>query len=328
MLPENADTPYRDLYGMLRYHLGWVDRGFRPLPPAEMASAGGKRLRPTLCLLACEVAGGDYQNALPAAAAIELIHNFSLIHDDIEDDSRTRRHRPTVWAEWGIPQAINAGDTLFVIARLALHRLTRRGISPRRALAVFHTLDQVTLLLCQGQFLDLAFQDRPTVSVDEYLEMVGGKTAAMIAGAARCGALLAGASTTLGNAFFTFGWNLGLAFQIVDDILGIWGEPAVTGKSAASDILTKKKTLPVLYALAATHPAAGHLRQLYSGPLAESDLPAVLAGLDALGARAYAQGRAEEYLDTALSTLHRAVSSSPARNDLEELARFLVHRAY
>lgn len=156
-------------YGMLRYHMGWLDP---QLQPAQVNS--GKRVRPVLVLLACEAAGAPADQALPAAAAVELLHNFSLIHDDIEDDSPTRRHRPTVWALWGRPQAINAGDAMFTLARTALADLPARGLSAGRTLEAFHVFDETCLRLTEGQYLDMSFENRMDVTVDEYLTMIVG----------------------------------------------------------------------------------------------------------------------------------------------------------
>ena len=226
----------RPLYDMMAYHLGWVDEQAKPVQ-----ADSGKRLRPLLCLLCCEAAGGDWQQAVPAAAGLELIHNFSLIHDDIEDNSPTRRGRPTVWALWGLPHGINAGDSMLMLARLALGRLSSRGVDPGIALQAMDILDRTCLRLCEGQYLDMAGEGHLDMSEEDYLEMTGGKTAALLAASTQMGALIAGAGDAV-ESYRQFGWNLGLAFQMVDDLLGIWGDPAVTGKSAADDVRSRKMT--------------------------------------------------------------------------------------
>ncbi len=288
---------YAGHYGMLRYHMGWVDARMQP---AVVNS--GKRIRPVVCLLACEAAGGSVNDALPAAAAVELLHNFSLIHDDVEDDSPTRRHRPTVWALWGVPQAVNAGDAMFTLARLALHGLAGRPVSAAVAMDACTVFDYACLRLTEGQYLDMSFEGRLDVTVDEYVGMIGGKTAALLSASLELGALIGGASPATRQHVAEFGRSLGLAFQMEDDILGIWGNEAVTGKSAASDILTRKKSLPVVYALA--NPVVGEaLRFRYAHPIEPADVPAVLHLLAQAGAREYVAQAARSAHQAALDAL-------------------------
>ena len=317
---EGAVAP---LYRMMQYHVGWLDA---TLAPAE--APRGKRLRPLMCLLACEAAGGSWRSAIPAASAVELVHNFSLIHDDIEDNSDTRRHRPTVWSLWGIPQAINTGDAMWAVARLSCHRLTALGHPAERVLRVMTTLDEACLALCTGQYLDLAFEEQATVSLDDYARMIEGKTAALLSAALSAGAALAGACDGVVASYRAFGRELGLAFQITDDILGIWGDPAVTGKSAASDILARKKTLPTLHALGWERAHGGDaLMRLYAAPsLSEDDVPRVLQLLDRAGARAFAEERAQIHVDRTLRHLSASGGSGPAQEALRELALSLVGR--
>ncbi|MBX7235472.1 MAG: polyprenyl synthetase family protein [Caldilineales bacterium] len=316
------------MYGMMRYHLGWEDPAGQP----ETANQG-KRVRPLVVLLACQAAGGDPYTALPAAAAVELVHNFSLIHDDIEDGSPTRRHRPTLWSLFGPAQAINAGDAMFTLARLALARLSERETPAPRALSAFYLFDQTCLCLTEGQHLDMSFETRTEVSPDDYLTMIGGKTAALLAASAQLGAIVAGASQEAGGQFWRFGHELGLSFQIQDDILGIWGDEAQTGKSAASDLLTRKKTLPVLFALARPGDDAQALRRFYRpdhdltpGDLTPSDLPAMLALLDRLGARSYAAAAAQTHAEAALAALAATGGEAEGVAMLRELALKLLGR--
>ncbi len=307
-------------YEMMAYHLGWRDER---LQPAQ--AKAGKRVRPLLCLLACEAVGGTVEAALPAAVSIELLHNFSLIHDDIEDNSPTRRGRPTIWRLWGIPQAINVGDAMFSLARRVLHDLSAWH-RPERVLEAFRLFDNVCVALTEGQHLDMRFEETLEVSEAAYLRMIEGKTAALIATSVEMGALLGDATAPVRQAYATFGRYLGLAFQIEDDILGIWGEEVKTGKSTASDILTKKKTWPVIYGL--HHPQVGpRLRELYAGPpFTEKDVPYIQALLEEAGARHAAEALATQFHRQALAALDETGITSPAHMALRDLAHALVGR--
>ncbi len=310
----------RDLYGMLRYHLGWEDRDFRPITGPQPT---GKRLRPVFCLLCCEACGGDWEQALPAAAAVELVHNFSLIHDDIEDGDSTRRGRPTVWSVWGVPQALNAGDTLFTLAHLALFRLMDRGVPPETALSALQILLTACLRITEGQFLDLRFEDQEEVSVEDYLFMIGCKTAELVSATCELGALVAGAPADVSERLRSFGYHAGIAFQIQDDILGIWGDPAVTGKPVGSDLRRGKKTFPVLYALNC-QPALRHL--LPNAACSSDDLQAAMALINRSGAREAARERVLEEVSRAVQALQEAGLSGPAADALDNLVRQLAFR--
>lgn len=299
-------------YGMLHYHLGWVDAALRPV-----RLNAGKRLRPMLCLLACAAGGGDPARALPAAAAIELLHNFSLIHDDIEDRSETRRGRPTVWALWGVAQAINAGDALFTIAHQALWRLRERGVPPEVVLEVAERFDAACLALTLGQHLDLAFEAAERIGVADYLRMIRGKTAALLAAALGIGARLAGHPPSLLEAF---GEALGMAFQIQDDLLGIWGDPTATGKPVADDLRARKKTLPVVCAMERMPAFA----ERYRDPA--TPVEDLVRDLEACGARAEAEAMAATFTQQALEALRRADLRDPYGRALQELALSLLTR--
>ena len=226
---------------------------------------------------------------MPAAAGLELLHNFSLIHDDIEDDSATRRHRPTVWKLFGLPLACNAGDGMFSLAHTAFFGLERSGLDGRETLAALRVFNQTCVALTEGQYMDMSFESLDHVSAPEYFEMIAGKTGALFAASTEIGAVVASASPEVVAGYRRFGAALGRAFQLRDDILGIWGDETLTGKSAASDILSKKKSLPVLYAMA--DPIVGpELARMYAGAsFAASDVPVVLGLLDRAGARAYVE---------------------------------------
>ncbi len=310
-------------YGMMHYHLGWLDEAFQP---AQISS--GKLLRPIFTLLACQVAGGEVERALPAAAAVELIHNFSLVHDDIQDNSLTRRGRATVWAIWGAPQAINVGDSLFVLARHALLSLGQRGAPLPTILEAVNRLDQTCLALTQGQQLDMSFEQTLSVDLPAYLKMIEGKTAALLACSGYLGGLIATDAPAQAELFWQLGLALGLAFQIQDDLLGIWGDEAVTGKPAADDLRRRKKSLPVVFALnqAESAPAA-RFRQLYAAPeLSEADITEAIGLLEACGAKTYIETQARAHVEAARAALAAIEAAPEDKLPLEEMARFFIER--
>jgi geranylgeranyl diphosphate synthase type I len=322
--PAGRDYPPA-FFGMMHYHLGWADAQFLP---AQVKI--GKRLRPLFTLLTCQAAGGDIQAALPAAAAVELIHNFSLIHDDIEDRSATRRGRPTAWALWGEAQAINAGDAMFTLAHLALHRLGERGVPSDRIAAALRALDQTNLELCRGQHMDLDFEGRLDVSADAYMAMIRGKTAALLGCAGYLGALIASPDEALAERYRRVGEELGLAFQIQDDVLGIWGEAEITGKPVADDVRSRKKSLPIVFILGqAGIPGAERLRAIYAQEtLSEADVASAIAILDAGQARTHAEKLAHHHLGAALAELAAAQPEPEASEALHEMAHFFIKRTY
>lgn len=319
ILQDIPDQP-NIFYGMLQYHMGWVDEDFQPV-----TVHGGKRIRPLLTLLSCQASGSVWTNAIPAAAAIEILHNFSLVHDDIEDGSPRRRGRKTLWRIWGEAQAINSGDAMFALSHLALTRLAERNIPPENILRAIRRFDETCVQLTMGQYLDMDFESRDEVLVDEYIEMITGKTAALLSLCAELGALIAGQNDESIGQYAQFGLNLGLAFQVIDDILGIWGDESVTGKSTATDIITKKKTLPVLYGLERSK----RLRDLYQHAEADEEFVIeVIAQLDALGAKEYASDKAITYSNRARQNLQNAKPAGEAGEALLELADMLLLRDY
>jgi geranylgeranyl diphosphate synthase type I len=326
-LPE-LDNTMRQLVGsvpltdaddfgvMLRYPLGWVDVDDKPYNQPT-----GKRIRPLLLLLSTEATGGDWHTSLPAAAAVELLHNFSLLHDDIQDDSPTRHGRPTVWKVWGVANAINAGDALFALANAALQQLQT---SPEVALEAWGIFNRTTLELTRGQHLDMRFEKQETVTVDAYLSMIRGKSAALVSACAQIGALIGSSGDAATAAHFAeFGLNLGIAFQIRDDILGIWGDPDVTGKSAATDILSRKKSLPVLYGLSQS-PALVKVYQ--SEPFGEAQVNEAVSLLNGVGAHDYALERESEVYRQAMQALERANPQGEAAQGLAALTESLFQR--
>jgi geranylgeranyl diphosphate synthase, type I len=273
------------LRGWMRYHLGWEDREGVPV-----SAAPGKLLRPLAVLLAAEALGTPAERAAPAAAAVELVHNFSLLHDDIEDASERRRDRPTLWTFTGVPQAINTGDGMHTLARLAMLGLSARGFEAATVLEAARELDEACLRLVHGQHLDIAMEGRAEVTHAAYLEMAAGKTAAMFAAPFAIGALLGGGDARTVQAFRDYGQHVGMAFQAADDLLGIWGDPAVTGKAASDDVRQRKMTLPVIAAIDAGGPEAIALARDYASVAATADgdpsYAALVARIERLGGRA------------------------------------------
>ena len=310
------DVPYQTMAEMIGYHLGW----FETTP-----HAGGKRLRPLLMLLSCQAAGGDWRLALPAASCIELLHNFSLIHDDIQDESDLRRGRPTVWKRWGVAQAINIGDSMFVLARLAGQRLIETGVPQMSVLQILQLIDRECLNLTRGQYLDLNFQHRSSVAEQEYMEMVSGKTCAMLRASTECGARVAATNPQNIDLYRTFGHHLGMAFQIVDDILGIWGMVEITGKPNDTDLQTRKQSLPVI--LGMRH-SPEFTRMWASERGMEADLQAMRQALETAGVRKRVHNIAQEQVELALNALREAQPSDPAAMTLEQLTRQLLTRMH
>ncbi len=313
------------LYEMLRYHLGWIDETGKPLD-----SAAGKALRPTLCLLGCEAAGGDHRVALPAAAALELLHNFSLIHDDIQDGDLRRRHRPTVWSIWGMPQAINAGTAMRILTNSALARLGDLGTTPETILRIQRLMDEASLDLIEGQYLDIDFEQRQDVTVADYLQMIGGKTGALIACSLEVGALLGAGERTAVGRFRDLGWNIGLSFQITDDILGIWGNHDVTGKPLASDIRRRKKTLPIVHAMENAQDGykttiMGYFRET---TVDENGVNAILDILNRTGAQDYARGMSRDYCCKARKIVEDLDIETGPRREFDDLLSFLEARNF
>lgn len=311
------DEPrYAPFHEMLTHHMGWTGEGAGP-------EAAGKRIRPLLVLLVCSAAAkNEWLHAISGAAAIELVHNFSLVHDDIQDNSDKRRGRTTVWVKWGMPLGINVGDALFVIANQSLLDLSEHYPAEivLRAARVFQ---QTCLDLTKGQYLDMSYEDRPLVGIEDYWPMVAGKTAALISTCAQIGAILGGSNPDAEEAYRDFGHYLGLAFQVQDDILGIWGNEAVTGKSAASDLLEGKKSLPVLYALEKRGRFAERWAQ---GPITPAEVPDLAEQMTREGARIFAQETADQMTDLALQSLRRADPQGEAGEALFELAGKLLGR--
>jgi geranylgeranyl diphosphate synthase, type I len=343
------DQPHtKPFHEMLTYHMGWTGEG-------AGSFARGKRIRPLLTLLSTAscfngeidvkdingtVKDGNrtkddnrtnsnristainWLHAISGAAAIELIHNFSLVHDDIQDNSPLRRGRKTVWVHWGAPMAINVGDALFVIANQSVLDLARHYPAEMvvKAAAI---LNNCCLELTQGQYLDMSYEARTDLKIEDYWPMIGGKTSSLLSACTSIGSLLGYANEEKQEAYRRFGYHLGLAFQVQDDILGIWGDEAVTGKSAASDLVEGKNSLPVLFALEKNGKFAERWRQ---GPISIEEVNEMASLLEAEGGKEYAEKMSEAETQKALGCLKQAQPHGEAGAAMLELANILLKR--
>ena len=325
------------IYDMARYALGWQDEQGQP---ANASGASGKGARATLTMLGAEAVTDDpaaLRRAVPGAAAVEIVHNFSLVHDDVQDGDVERRGRPTVWTLWGVAQAINTGDLMRELADTALRRALRYGASPDSVIDALERLNQATISMIEGQYLDLTFEQRSDVTADEYLAMVERKTGAMMGVSLSIGATLAGASSEQADALDRAGKRLGRCFQMRDDWLGIWADPDALGKPTDADIRRRKKSYPVLYTLAnAPADARRELLAIYEPNQRELDAPDsnlpdaqvdwVHSLLGEVGAdRATDEAARVEYEAFRLE-LGSADPRAEAVEDLEALALFTLER--
>jgi len=299
------------------YALGWVDRDGRPVE-----AGSGKHVRAALALVSARAAGVDEAVGLPGAVAMEFVHNFSLLHDDVIDNDRERRHRATVWAAFGVGHAITTGDALAILAMQVI--LDQGGPHAREAASL---LTASTARMIAGETADIEFETRDDVTLDDALEMSAGKTAALLDCAASLGAVLAGADSDLVAALGRYGYHLGLSFQAVDDLLGIWGRPEVTGKPVWSDLRQQKKTIPIVAALEAANGQADTLRGLLADSRSSEASAARAAELiEGCGGREVTEQLANEHLATALAALDGADLDPGVAAELDEIARFVVER--
>ncbi|MBN2257612.1 MAG: polyprenyl synthetase family protein [Anaerolineaceae bacterium] len=310
-----ANSPL-ELQEMIAYHMGWQSQGAGK--PTQ-----GKRLRPALILLVVDACGRDWIHALPAAVAVEYLHNFSLIHDDIQDHSTQRHGRDTLWVRWGIPQAINTGDAMFTLAFQALLNASEAFPTDtvQQLLSMFST---TCLNLTEGQHLDMCFESQENVSESAYLMMISGKTASLLGCCTGMGAILGLMNIKEVTLLKSFGVNLGLAFQIQDDILGIWGKQESTGKSSVSDLASGKKTLPILHAL---NNSSSFKETWHTDHSSQAAITKLMQMLDQTGSRDYAQSLVRSYTQSGLAALEEAFRENPkAASNLACLADQLLNR--
>ncbi len=311
---ELFDARTMPLYGMMAYHLGWEDERGNPLGHASKT-----RYRGAACLAACEAAGGDAEAGLPAAAAVELIEGSFQIHDDVQSGSPQRDGRDAVWWKWGPAQAINAGDGLYALARMAVLEMRERGASAAATFEALGVLDAATLEVCEGRFEDLDAQERIDLSVDAWLGMAGKKTGALFGCAMRLGAMAAGADAPAAAALAECGRRFGVAFQLCDEMRQVWGSG---GETPAPDVLNKKKLIPIVYAFEkADISTKRRLGDIYfKRVLEQQDVPAVLAILDEIGAREQCESLVDENVSAAMGAASRAVPEGAALGEFVDAA--------
>ena len=307
-----------ELLPVIEYHFGW-----KTIKGIEAPEDTGKRLRPSLAVLSAEAVGRDIEVAIPGAVAVELIHNFSLIHDDIIDGDKERRHRPSAWTAFSIEDALIAGDALHTLA----FQVLLEENTPERVQAARRLVDATTTMI-SGQAADMTFDDLPTVSFEECLKMEAAKTGALLGYSSSVGAILSGADENTCNALEVFGYELGLAYQAVDDVLGIWGDPKITGKPAGNDLREKKKSMPVSIVLSANNSDSEKLLEIFSTKedLDEEEIVRASALIENAGGREATLEEADKHLKRAIEFLNNADIRKETFCELEEIAHFVVNR--
>jgi len=319
--PELVDSVKKlsnELLPVIEYHFGW-----KTIKGIEAPEDTGKRLRPSLAVLSAEAVGRDMKVAIPGAVAVELIHNFSLIHDDIIDGDKERRHRPSAWTAFSIEDALIAGDALHTLA----FQVLLEENTPERVQAARRLVDATTTMI-SGQAADMTFDDLPTISFEECLKMEAAKTGALLGYSSSVGAILSGADENTCNALEVFGYELGLAYQAVDDVLGIWGDPKITGKPAGNDLREKKKSMPVSIVLSANNSDSEKLLEIFSTTedLDEEEIVKASALIENAGGREATLEEADEHLKRAIEFLNNADIRKETFCELEEIAHFVVNR--
>lgn len=319
ILRDAVSTLTPEMRAPAEYHFGWTERD-----GSAVSGGGGKGIRPTLAVLSAEAAGASGEVAGPGAAAVELVHAFSLLHDDIIDNDTERRHRPTVWSSWSLGDGVIVGDALHALAfDLLLSDPTAERVEATRRLAVG------TAAMIAGQSADMSFDERNDVSFADCLNMEAGKTGALLAYSSSVGAVLAGADADVVDALHDFGAAVGLAFQAVDDVLGIWGDPSVTGKAAGNDLRERKRSMPVTAALHSGAPEVAEIAEMYARDELHADEIAHLAGLiESAGGRSATDEEAQRQYDLAVESLSHPGLEPSAVAELTDVAQFIVRRSY
>lgn len=313
MLDNNIPMDYSGMKEMMSYQMGWV---------LNNSKGKGKRIRPIILLLCCKLCGADWRSALPAAAALEYLHNFSLIHDDIEDQSEFRHGKHTIWKKWGIAQAINTGDAMFSLSQLAILDLGKTN--PNVAYQAARLFNFTCLALTGGQHLDMLFESKTTISSAEYFQMISGKTAALIASSTELGGIIAESTESDRMNLKDFGTALGIAFQAQDDYLGIWGDEKLTGKSTSLDLKTGKKTLPIVFVLE-KYP---ELQKVFEKlPKTDDELAERIEILEKNGVKEYIQDVTLQYSSLAKQSLNNVnYQDEDAYQSLNSLINKLLNR--
>lgn len=320
-IPKNNSEVYRTL----QYSMGWIDKNGN-----KQNKSLGKSLRASLCLFACEATHGSYNASIPAAAAIELIHKFSLIHDDIQDKDQFRHNQATLWHVWGIPKALISGNILRIIADKCLEDLVRKGTNIDRALFVIENLTQSYLKMIEGQYLDIYYEGFPGISIEDYLNMIQHKTGALIKSSLQIGAIIGTSNTSIINSFSECGSAIGYLFQIRDDILGVWGKSKHTGKPVGSDIKRKKNSFPICYAISnSKNKTKKFLIDIYSKKIiTDEDVNEILNVLDNLKVRKHAETTAAHHGQKAINALNQKNIPHANKTQMNELVDFLLSRNY
>jgi geranylgeranyl diphosphate synthase type I len=311
---ELMPTEFSEQKEILRDHFNWKEAGFPKKPT-------GKRLRPFILILVNDSFGGDFQAAIPGAIAVEFIHNFSLIHDDIEDHDEYRHGRPTVWRTWGIEKAINAGDALFSLAFLSMSKFQDNNIHYQD---IYTILGRTCAKLTGGQSLDLSFEREAAVTTKDYLLMISGKTASLFSACAEIGVLLGGGSIEESKRFAKFGQALGMAFQIQDDWLGLWGQTELTGKTKGNDLVVGKKTFPIIYALEKNPDIYEKIEQAKE----TQNIEDLIQEIAETGAKEYINDYKDKLVASALDELKYFQDSSHSIQALIELVKSLSNRDF
>lgn len=322
-LKQNMPPKNSEVYKILEYSMGWIDKNGN-----KKNNNLGKALRPSLCLFACESTYGSIDPSIPAAVAIELIHKFSLIHDDIQDKDQFRYNQATLWTIWGIPKALIAGNILRIIADKCLEELVIKGTKIDRALFVIETLTQSYLQMIEGQYLDIYYEGFPGISIEDYLNMIKHKTGALITSSLQIGAIIGTCNKDVINAFTECGSSIGYLFQIRDDILGVWGDSKHTGKPVGADIKRKKNSFPICYAISnAKNKTKDFLIDKYSKKtITNNDVIEILDVLENLKVKEHAEYIAAYHGEKAKKALKNKKITHHTRKELNDLVDFLLTR--